>query len=704
MSDSDSPECSFGKSYGNNSCPYDTCLNAMLKESFLCDVTIRVCDYTKSAHRIILSAASCFFCELLKNVKPLGQDLQEFDLTNVFIKPENFDLILHYIYNGYINLNDKNVISLLEVNKVLVIESLNKQCAQFLLSKLRPLNGLETWEIAWKYNLHELSNISLILCRETLCDLLLINNDNINLSEGFLSLFIVNKEVVASVKPESVVRMLLRWTSAQQLENTDKRDKFFSLLGTYLDWRSLSELEFEIMKLTIRRCSFDFPELTSNALTWLSNRYKMQVAQLFDVQQFDEEAADEISHNPHPLSFRQNWSLLVAEKDFQTVGIYCNSKSTWFTMELEDNPLKALGFISNSLLFVRDFNTVLLRDIDTMSSQILQSPILSDLNFVKCTGALHPTFFSHLNNIYSVDALTHSGKKDLVCLISRWDPEISEWISVLHLKPDFASNDVLSVSLKVETSYGDDVYLFITVKRLHVNRPSPRLNLKREESTYGTTASAFSGNFATSLTENSAICMKPLEMFYVFRINLKDFSYRQIGERRSEPANLNLNRKIILDDRIIFLLDPDRDIESKFCYAYYYKNDCLLNCLSLFFDDENSWTNMTLRAPLPDIRDISIRKRDRACLDSFVTTCKNLLFVGTHWSPHIFQVFMYDISNFTVSTLPAIPLPAIRPMSIYALHVHQPISDFLTEETRTVDLLSFHFKDWSLLSWEGAVV
>ena len=700
MSEFGSSDGNFGKSYGNNFLPYDSFLSSLHKDRFLCDVIIRVNKITVPAHRVILSATSCFFYDLFKNDDPIKQ---EYDLTQVFCKPENLNQIFTYIYNGFINITDNNVTSLLTVNKVLGISSLKNHCAQFLLSKLRPLNVLEVWEIAWKFNLEELFNIGQIVCRETVCNLLVLKQNVFMLCEEFISLILANEDVMATVKPECVVRMLLWWMSSNKVDKIERGNKLLSLMDIYLGWRKLSEIEYQTVKRTIDQCVDCFSLiLHSDIDSWLNDHYKRMASIHMSALDENGETIAEILDNIEVFDFRHGWSLLVAEKDIRTVGIYCNKKSRWFTLELEDNPLNAIGFNNNSLVFAHNSNALLLRDVDTMDSQNLTSSIVTDDNFVKCMGTQNSTFFLFLNNIYSVDAVMCTDEKNLVCIMNRWDQQRNEWITVLHLNPEL-SNDILSVSLTIEPSDADDVYLFMTVKRLHTNRQGPRLNLKRGENTK--TLTVLTEKFVNNAREeNSAVSMKPLEMFYVFCINMKDFSYRQIGKRRCEPANLNVNRKIILQDKIIFLLDPDRNLEINFSYAYHKRNDCLLNCLELFLDGENRWTNVTLRAPFPDVRDISIRKRDRICLDCFVTTCKNLLFVGTHWSPHVFQVFKYDLSTFIVSSLPAIPLPAIRQMSIYALYTPEPICDLLGEEIRIVDLINFHFKDWHLLSWEGTSV
>ena len=105
--------------------------------------------------------------------------------------------------------------------------------------------------------------------------------------------------------------------------------------------------------------------------------------------------------------------------------------------------------------------------------------------------------------------------------------------------------------------------------------------------------------------------------------------------------------------QLIFLLDSDKDLEHKFGYAYHNRNDCHLSSLQLLLDGENCWMSLRLQVPFPDIRDISIRKRDIIHFNYSVTTCKNL-FGGIHWSPHIFQVFKYDMSTLIVSSLLAI--------------------------------------------------
>ena len=683
---SDSFDCSSGKSYGNQSIPYDTSLSKLLKDRFLCDAIIRVNTNTVPVHRVILSATSRFFYDLFNNVETINQ---EYDLTNVFIDPDNLDKILIYIYGGYIKIDYINVRALLTVNEVLGISSLNNHCAQFLLSKLRPMDVFETWQTAWKYNLQELANISQIICRETLCDLQLSRYNIFILCEEFLRHVLATKEIIAIISPKTVTRLIVRWIAAQELDNNQKSDKLLFLIDIYLNWKTLSETEFKDMMKTICKYSKLDPKQSICQLKSWSRNVCKKISQLATIDGIDEEAIDDSLKNTQSLDYRQNWSLLVTENNIVAIGIFCNIKFQWFTMKTIVDPLDVIGFFNNFFIRRRGSNSLVLRNMDTMSRLTLTASKFADDDSVQFIDTQDSTFFMHLNNIYSIDALRRTTENDIICIINRWDQQSNEWITVLRLNTDLSS-DILSVSLTVETSNSDDVYLFMTLERL--NKP--------EENTSESTL--FTGKFViSSWVKDPAVHQKLQKMFYVFCINMKDFSYRQIGKRRNEPSDLNACRKIILQDKIIFLLDPNRDLERKFGYAYQHRKDCNLTCFQLLLEGERCWMNLILRVPFPDVRDISIRKRDNTCLNCSVTTCKNWLFVGIHWCPHFFQVFKYDMSTLIVSSLPTIPLPAINRVSIDALLAYQPISDILSEEMWISDYMNFHFEDWSLLSWDG---
>ena len=685
MSDGESFERDFGKSYGNQFIPYDTSLSKLLKDRFLCDVIIRVKKTNVPVHRVILSASSCFFHDLFKNVEAINQ---VYDLTNVFIDPDNLDKILIYIYKGYVNINIINIRPLLSLSKFLRISSLTNHCAQFLLSKLRPENAFETWQTAWKYNLKELANISLIICRECVTDLLLAKHNVTLLCEEFFS-YVLATEVMATLSPISVFSILVWWMSDRKFD--DKSDKLLSLIDIYLSWKTLSRTDMEVLIENIRS-SFELdPLLSMSRLESWSRNIRKNISQFSSIDRMDEEIVD-TSNSRQSLNYRQDWSLLVVEDFTAIAGIFCNTKSKWFSIKMVEDPINVIGFFNNFLLFKFCTNTLLQRNMRNMGLKFLISSTFADDKSVEFLDTQNSTFFMHSNNIYSIDALRRSTENDIICIINRWDEKRKKWITVLRLNPDL-SNDILSVSLTVETSKGDDAYLFMTVKR----------SLKPGENTCE--SSAFKGKFVTNFGQGDAtVFPKQLKMFYVFCINMKDFSYHQIGKRRNEPTDLNACRKIILQDKIILLLNPDRDLERKFGYAYHKRNDCHLSCLQLLLDGENCWRALKLRAPFPNVRDISIRKRDRICLDCSVTTYKNLLFVGIHWSPHFFQVFKYDLSTFIVSSLPAIPLPAINRISINALLVYQPISNFIRTQMRFSDYLNLHFQDWSLLNWDGALI
>ena len=685
MFDSDSSERSSGKSYGNKFTPYDSFLSKLLKDRFLCDVIIRVNATTVPVHRVILSASSCFFYDLFKNVETINQ---EYDLTNVFIEPDNLDKILIYIYDGYVKIYDDNILSLLTMNEVLGISSLNNHCAQYLLSKLRTENVLEIWQTAWKYSLQELANVSQIICRETLCEMLISRHHFTILCEEFLS-YVLSTKVMMTLSPNFVLRILVWWTSERKFDHEERSEKLLALLNIYLSWKTLSEIELEDLIGNIRgNLELDLHLSNSRLESW-SRDIRKKTSQLATIDGIDEKAIDNSLKNARSLDDRQNWSLLVAESDIVFVGIFCNTKYKWLTLKTVVNHLDVIGFFNNILVLRSGSNTLLLQNMQDMTLRTLTASTFADDDSVQFIDTQNSTFFMHLNNIYCIDAVMRTTEKDIICIINRWDQQRNEWITVLRLNTELSS-DILSVSLTVEISDGDDVYLFMTLGISH----------KLVDNTSEPTA--FTGKFVISFgEENTAVSQKLLKMFYVFYINMKDFSYRQIGKRRNEPADLNACRKMFLPDKIIFILDPDRDLERKFGYAYLNKNDCFLSCLQLLLNGENCWLTLRLRAPFPDVRDISIRKRDMRCLDCSVTTCKNLLFVGIHWSPHVFQVFKYDISTFTVSSLPAIPLPATHYMSINALVVYQPIDDLIGEEIRFSVYWSNDFEDWSLLSWDG---
>ena len=688
MSDCDSSGCNFGKSHGNDKfIPYDASLSKLLKDGFLCDVIIRVKNTTVPVHRVILSASSCFFHDLFNNVESINQ---EYDLTNVFIDPDKLDKILIYIYEGYVKINVTNIRNLLSLSNWLGISSLTNHCAQFLLSKLRLENAFETWQVAWKYNLKELANISQIVCRECMSDLLLGKNNVTILCEEFLS-YALATEVMATLSPMSVLSILVCWISNRKYDNDKKLDKLLSLMDIYLSWKTLSKTELKDIIGNIRSCFQFDPRLSMSRLESWSRKICKNISQFSPVDGMEEDI-DNTSNITRSLDYRWDWSLLAVENLTMMASIYCNTKSKWFSIKMVEDPLTVIGFFNNFLWFRYCTNTLILRNVQDMRPQILTSSTFADENSIQFIDAQDSAFFMHSNNIYSIDAVRRTTENDMICIINRYDQQRNEWVTVLRLNTEL-SNDILSVSLTVETSKGDDVYLFMTVGRSH----------KPGENTCE--SSAFKGKFVTNFGQGDAtVFPKQLKMFYVFCINMKDFSYHQIGKRRNEPTDLNACRKIILQDKIIFLLDPDRDLERKFGYAYHKKNDCYLSCLQLLLDGENCWMSFRLRAPFPDVQDISIRKRGIVCFDCSVTSCKNLLFVGVHWSPHVFQVFKYDMSTLIVSSLPPISLPAIDCISINALLVFQPISDYIQTQLKFSDFLNLHYRDWSLLSWDGSLI
>ena len=114
-------------------------LHTFQRDRLLCDGIIKIADKQFSIHKVILSAASPYFCSLFCN----GMSetfLHEVELQGV--SSEGFSFLLDYIYSGNINVTSNNVEQLLEAGKLFYLDDLVEHCCEFLISELTVDNSL----------------------------------------------------------------------------------------------------------------------------------------------------------------------------------------------------------------------------------------------------------------------------------------------------------------------------------------------------------------------------------------------------------------------------------------------------------------------------------------------------------------------------------------------------------------------------------
>lgn len=196
--------------YRDSECgrPFDAYLSSLYVDGFLCDVDLKVGLTVVPAHRIILASASDYFKNQFEK-----ETIDVLDLTPIIEDSHILCLILGYIYKGEVTLSYKIVYQLLKVLDQIDLNPLKYHCAQFLMAQLRPLNGLQIWELAWRHNLHQLATVCLIFCCETLCNMVLQNGSIKELSAEFLNFVLEKEEITINLNTIHVIKLVILWLS-----------------------------------------------------------------------------------------------------------------------------------------------------------------------------------------------------------------------------------------------------------------------------------------------------------------------------------------------------------------------------------------------------------------------------------------------------------------------------------------------------------
>jgi hypothetical protein len=126
------------------------------------DTTLVVAGNEYKVHRIILVYSSGYFAKKLLESPPDNHKL-ELDLSD----PDNlFPVVLRYIYEGTIVINDVTSVPLLSLANYLKIDDLKKRVASHLTSRITRKNALFVLQKALEFNTEEvISKCILVIAR-----------------------------------------------------------------------------------------------------------------------------------------------------------------------------------------------------------------------------------------------------------------------------------------------------------------------------------------------------------------------------------------------------------------------------------------------------------------------------------------------------------------------------------------------------------
>ena len=175
------------------------------------DTTISVQGETFHCHRVVLSAVSSFFDAMYSSGMKESVD-GVVTLHNV--TPSTFRDVLHFMYNGTVDINDDNVVDFLRTASIFQITTLLQICEKFLLDILTSKTVLEVWRLACVYNCSVL--------KEYAWEFIVDNFSDLCRKEEFLEvskdelLTMLNDDNLNVVNEESVCDAVLTWIRFDQ--------------------------------------------------------------------------------------------------------------------------------------------------------------------------------------------------------------------------------------------------------------------------------------------------------------------------------------------------------------------------------------------------------------------------------------------------------------------------------------------------------
>ncbi|ESO86077.1 hypothetical protein LOTGIDRAFT_195500, partial [Lottia gigantea] len=122
----------------------------------LCDVIIIVKNYRIPVHRLVLSACSPYFQNILETNWDFG--VKELTLRNV--NGEAVQMIIDFCYTSAISVNEENVWTILPVAFTFQLEELVNLCCDYITSLIRNETCLQTHTVAVQCQCSDLEQLS----------------------------------------------------------------------------------------------------------------------------------------------------------------------------------------------------------------------------------------------------------------------------------------------------------------------------------------------------------------------------------------------------------------------------------------------------------------------------------------------------------------------------------------------------------------
>lgn len=136
-------------------------LHAFQQEGRMCDVHLITGKDMIKAHRIVLAARTSYFDELFTEEFTDSWHMLV-DVSQIIKKKASLEEILNFFYTGEITITLNTLEDILNASFVFKLRPLTKCCTQYMMMNLTPMNCVDFWILANRFNLQRvvLSSLS----------------------------------------------------------------------------------------------------------------------------------------------------------------------------------------------------------------------------------------------------------------------------------------------------------------------------------------------------------------------------------------------------------------------------------------------------------------------------------------------------------------------------------------------------------------
>ena len=191
-------------------------LDSLRKDRKLCDITLKVGDFTLLSHRVVLAAASPYFNAMF-TVDMMESRQDEVTLHGVEFSA--LDDLINFCYTGRIEISVENVQNLLCASSLLQLASVKQACVEFLHRVLHPHNCLGIRSFADTFSCLDLVDAADVYAMK--------NFSEVCTSEEFLALspealeMLISREELKVRNEQEVFEAVMFWVKKDEDERKD---------------------------------------------------------------------------------------------------------------------------------------------------------------------------------------------------------------------------------------------------------------------------------------------------------------------------------------------------------------------------------------------------------------------------------------------------------------------------------------------------